>query len=187
MGRLGLTLITGPANAGKVRSLLERYLEALTGEPVLIVPNRPDVERVERELLARAAPARRLDRHLRRPLPADRLAVTTAVARVGPTRERRSLLRRAVAPTSLNGSRRLGALRRVRDALARRDSASSEPGSSSRTARRRPRPALRAYRAELERLGLVGPRAPARARGERSAATSTRGTASRCSPTASRI
>jgi ATP-dependent helicase/DNAse subunit B len=52
MSRLGLTLITGPANAGKVALLLRRYLDALDREPVLIVPNRSDVERTERELLA---------------------------------------------------------------------------------------------------------------------------------------
>jgi hypothetical protein len=49
-----LALIIGPANAGKVALLLERYLEQLGREPFLIVPNRPDVERVERELLQRA-------------------------------------------------------------------------------------------------------------------------------------
>jgi PD-(D/E)XK nuclease superfamily len=52
MGRLGLTLITGPANAGKVALLLRRYLDELEREPVLIVPIRSDVDRVERELLA---------------------------------------------------------------------------------------------------------------------------------------
>jgi ATP-dependent helicase/nuclease subunit B len=51
MGRLGLTLITGPANAGKVALLLRRYLDALPREPFLIVPNRPDVDRAERDLL----------------------------------------------------------------------------------------------------------------------------------------
>jgi ATP-dependent helicase/nuclease subunit B len=48
---VGLPLITGPANAGKVALLLRRYLEALDDEPYLIVPNRSDVERVERDLL----------------------------------------------------------------------------------------------------------------------------------------
>jgi ATP-dependent helicase/DNAse subunit B len=52
-----LRLIAGPANAGKVELLLGRYLDALESsqglEPVLIVPNRADVDRVERELLAR--------------------------------------------------------------------------------------------------------------------------------------
>jgi ATP-dependent helicase/DNAse subunit B len=49
---LGLNLITGPANAGKVALLLHRYLEVLPREPYLIVPNRSDVDRVERDLLA---------------------------------------------------------------------------------------------------------------------------------------
>ncbi len=48
-----LSLIVGPANAGKVELLLDRYLAALEREPVLIVPNRPDVDRVQRQLLAR--------------------------------------------------------------------------------------------------------------------------------------
>jgi len=48
---VGLNLITGPANAGKVALLLRRYLAALGDEPCLIVPNRSDVERVERDLL----------------------------------------------------------------------------------------------------------------------------------------
>jgi RecB family exonuclease len=55
-----LRLIAGPANAGKVELLLGRYLDALgtddlaepdVAEPLLIVPNRADVDRVERELL----------------------------------------------------------------------------------------------------------------------------------------
>jgi ATP-dependent helicase/DNAse subunit B len=50
---VGLSLLVGPANAGKVSLLLERYLEALPQEPFLIVPNRSDVDRVERELVAR--------------------------------------------------------------------------------------------------------------------------------------
>src|SRR5580765_2526463 len=49
----GLTLLSGPANAGKVALLLERYLGALDQDPILIVPHGPDVERIERELLAR--------------------------------------------------------------------------------------------------------------------------------------
>ena len=48
-----LSLIAGPANAGKVETLLDRYLAAIEREPILIVPNRSDVERVERDLLAR--------------------------------------------------------------------------------------------------------------------------------------
>lgn len=52
-----LRLIAGPANAGKVELLLGRYLDALSAptgpEPLLIVPNRADVDRVELELLER--------------------------------------------------------------------------------------------------------------------------------------
>jgi hypothetical protein len=50
---VGLSLVAGPAHAGKVALLLERYLARLDDEPVLIVPNRSDVDRVERDLLAR--------------------------------------------------------------------------------------------------------------------------------------
>jgi hypothetical protein len=52
-GSMALTLLAGPANAGKVALLLERYLGTLERDPVLIVPNRSDVDRVERELLKR--------------------------------------------------------------------------------------------------------------------------------------
>src|SRR6266540_30224 len=48
-----LRLVVGPANAGKVALLLERYLQELARSPVLVVPTRPDVEWVERDLLAR--------------------------------------------------------------------------------------------------------------------------------------
>ena len=50
---MGLSLVVGPAHAGKVALLLERYLAELPREPWLIVPNRADVERVERDLLRR--------------------------------------------------------------------------------------------------------------------------------------
>jgi ATP-dependent helicase/DNAse subunit B len=50
---MALTLLAGPANAGKVALLLDRYLSDLAREPVLIVPTGSDVERVERDLLAR--------------------------------------------------------------------------------------------------------------------------------------
>lgn len=50
---MGLSLVAGPAHAGKVALLLERYLARLDDEPFLIVPNRSDVDRVERDLLRR--------------------------------------------------------------------------------------------------------------------------------------
>src|ERR1700755_1501522 len=51
---MALTLLAGPANAGKVALLLDRYLADIGREPVLIVPTGSDVERVERDLLTRA-------------------------------------------------------------------------------------------------------------------------------------
>ena len=53
IGRMGLTLLAGPANAGKVELLLERYLDALDRDPVLIVPNASDIAERERDLLRR--------------------------------------------------------------------------------------------------------------------------------------
>jgi ATP-dependent helicase/DNAse subunit B len=51
---VSLSLVVGPAHAGKVALLLERTLERLDRDPWLIVPNRVDVERAERELVLRA-------------------------------------------------------------------------------------------------------------------------------------
>ena len=50
---MALSLVVGPAHAGKVALLLERYLESLERDPWLVVPNRGDIERVERDLLKR--------------------------------------------------------------------------------------------------------------------------------------
>lgn len=50
---MAMTLLAGPANAGKVAHLLDRYLADIAREPVLIVPTGSDVERVERDLLSR--------------------------------------------------------------------------------------------------------------------------------------
>jgi ATP-dependent helicase/nuclease subunit B len=47
-----LTLLAGPANAGKVALLLDRYAADIEREPVLIVPNRAEAQRVERDLVA---------------------------------------------------------------------------------------------------------------------------------------
>ena len=50
-----LQLVLGPANCGKIALLLDRFLEAADADldPFLIVPNRLDVEAVERELVSR--------------------------------------------------------------------------------------------------------------------------------------
>src|SRR3954467_7559478 len=53
---MGLRLLAGPATAGTRAALLDRYLADIAREPVLIVPNGSDVERVERDLLGRCGP-----------------------------------------------------------------------------------------------------------------------------------
>ena len=53
IGGVSLALLVGPANAGKVATLLDRYVAALDREPCLVVPNRGEVERIERDLLTR--------------------------------------------------------------------------------------------------------------------------------------
>jgi ATP-dependent helicase/DNAse subunit B len=50
---MGFSLVVGPAHAGKVALLLDRFVDALDRDPWLIVPNRVDVDRVERELAGR--------------------------------------------------------------------------------------------------------------------------------------
>jgi ATP-dependent helicase/DNAse subunit B len=50
---MGLSLVVGPAHAGKVALLLERYLGALERDPWLVVPNRAEIERIERDLIRR--------------------------------------------------------------------------------------------------------------------------------------
>jgi ATP-dependent helicase/nuclease subunit B len=114
---LGLTLITGPANAGKVALLLRRYLDVLPQEPYLIVPNRSDVEAVERELL-RLQPALlggsigTFDDLFRR------IATTGPdVRRVASPAQRTLIVRRALAGQSLNGLGRSARFGGFADAL----------------------------------------------------------------------
>jgi ATP-dependent helicase/nuclease subunit B len=51
---MGLSLVVGPAHAGKVALLLDRFLAELSRDPWLVVPNRHDIDRVERDLIRRA-------------------------------------------------------------------------------------------------------------------------------------
>lgn len=50
-----LRLVLGPVNSGKIALLQERFLNAVDGglEPILIVPNRPDADMIERDILRR--------------------------------------------------------------------------------------------------------------------------------------
>jgi ATP-dependent helicase/nuclease subunit B len=151
---LGLNVITGPANAGKVALLLRRYLEALPQEPFLIVPNRSDVERVERDLLVLqpalfAGSIGTFDDVFRR------LAQGGGESRPVATEAQRALLvRRALAGRSLNGLGRSARFGGFADALLA-VIAELESGLLDPTDLDGELAALyAAYRAELDRLGL---------------------------------
>src|SRR6476659_2815611 len=150
----GLTLLAGPANAGKVALLLERYLGALERDPILIVPHGSDVERIERELLAK-----------RGALLSGQIGtfddVFEQIARAGGSNrpvatdaQRQLIVRTAVAQTSLNGlgasSRFSGFSDALGSALAELESGLVEPDQLSGDL------ALlySSYRAELEKLGV---------------------------------
>jgi hypothetical protein len=131
MGRLGLTLVTGPANAGKLRRLLDAYLEALPAEPVLIVPTRPDVELVERELVARCGAllggfVGTFDDLFRRLAKGEDGALPATTAAQGSL-----VLARAVSSTSLNGlsasARSRGFVDALREAIRELESGLLEP------------------------------------------------------------
>ena len=49
-----LSLLVGPANAGKVEQLLERFRNDIERQPFLVVPNVGDIERSQRDLLRRS-------------------------------------------------------------------------------------------------------------------------------------
>ena len=151
---MGLTLLAGPANAGKVARLLERYLATLDREPLLIVPNRSDVEQVERDLLRRQTAllggsigtfddvferiARAGGRH--------RSVATEA--------QRLLIVRRAIAATALNGlgssARFSGFAESLATAIAELESGLLEPDKVEGDLGR----LYRSYRRELDRLGL---------------------------------
>jgi ATP-dependent helicase/nuclease subunit B len=50
-----LTLVTGPANAGKAGRVMGAYRERIADEPILVVPALRDVRHAQRELAARGA------------------------------------------------------------------------------------------------------------------------------------
>jgi ATP-dependent helicase/DNAse subunit B len=151
---MGLALVLGPAHAGKVALLLERYLEVLERDPWLVVPARGDVERVERDLIRRrpALLAGRIGtfddlfEHVargggdRRPVATDSqraLAVRHAIARVDLT----SL--GASAQTSGFAEALLGTVAELESALLDPDRLEGDLAVLAR-----------AYRDELDELGL---------------------------------
>jgi len=150
---MALSLIAGPANAGKVELLLDRYLDALAREPVLIVPNRSDVDRVERELLARrpallGGSIGTFDDLF------ERIAAGAGDARPLVSQAQRALLvRRALAGASLNGLSASARFGGFADALLQTvgelESSLLDPGSLDGDLAR----LHAAYRAELDRVG----------------------------------
>ena len=152
----GLTLLAGPANAGKVALLLERYLAR--ARP------RAGADRAERGRTSTASSASCSPAAARSSAARSGRSTTSssgsraATARTGPVAtdaQRALIVRRRVAAASLNGLGALGALRaasptRSLPALAELESGPLEPGRP----RRRPRALYAAYRAELDRLGL---------------------------------
>jgi len=151
---LGLNLITGPANAGKVALLLRRYLEALPEEPYLIVPNRSDVEAVERELLALQPVLLGGSIGTFDDLFA-RIARGGSDSRAVATEAQRALvIRRALAGRSLNGLGRSARFGGFADALlavvGELESGLLDPNDLEGELAA----LYAAYRAELDRLGL---------------------------------
>ena len=149
-----LSLLVGPANAGKVARLLDRYLENLDREPFLVVPNRAEVDRVERDLLAR------------RPALLGGTIGTfddlfDLVARgegrrppVVTEAQRTLVVRRALAGASLNGlgpsARFAGFGDTLLSAISELESGLVDPDEAGGDLA----PLYRAYRDELERLEL---------------------------------
>jgi ATP-dependent helicase/nuclease subunit B len=153
---MALTLLAGPANAGKVALLLERYLAELDREPVLIVPNRSDVDRVERELLASCGALMggsigTFDDVFRTIARSDASGGHRPVATDA---QRALIVRRIVSGASLNGWTRSAGFRGFADALA---STLGELESALVEADELPGELgalYGAYRSELDRLGL---------------------------------
>jgi ATP-dependent helicase/DNAse subunit B len=151
---VALTLIAGPAHAGKVELLLDRYLEVLDREPVLIVPNVADIDRRERDLLRRSGALlagavctfEDLFRRLARLDPAARPVLGDAA--------RQLVARRAIERTSLNGLGRSARFTGFADSLlaavAELESGLLDPEDLGGDLAR----LYASYRAELDDLGV---------------------------------
>src|SRR5262245_63309582 len=151
---MGLSLVVGPAHAGKVGLLLDRFLAELSRDPWLVVPNRVDVDRVERDLIRRAPALLAgsigtfddLFRHIadgsdERPAVASDAQRSLAVRRAVGARQLEGL--RASAATAGFADTLLVAIGELESALVDVDRLDGEL-----------RELVEAYRAELARLGL---------------------------------
>jgi hypothetical protein len=124
---VGLSLVVGPAHAGKVALLLDRFVEELGQDPWLVVPNRVEADRAERELVARcngllAGTIGTFDALF------ESLALASGDGRrlLGDA-ERHVLLRRVVDDASVPGSGHPGFADAVARTLAEVDGALVEP------------------------------------------------------------
>ena len=157
-GSMGLALVVGPAKAGKIARLLEEYLEVIERDPVLIVPGRADVERIERDLLARcgallAGSIGTFDDVFRE------LALGGEGAR--PVLERRAARARRAPRPRLHCAQRarpLRPLRRLRRLAPRRPLRARVGPARARSARRRPRAPLRRLSRRARPARALGPR-----------------------------
>ena len=151
---MGLALVVGPAKAGKIARLLDGYLEAIDRDPVLIVPNRTDVDRIERDLLRRTGAL--LDGSIGTFDDVFReVALADADARqVTGDAQRALVARRVLARTPLNGLGRSARFAGFADALlavlGELESGLVDPNDLEGELA----PLYGAYRAELDRLGL---------------------------------
>jgi ATP-dependent helicase/DNAse subunit B len=150
---VALTMLVGPAHAGKVARLLDGFLASIDREPFLIVPTGSDVERAERDLLRRAGA-----------LLGGKVGtfddIFAAIAAGGSTRplvtdgQRALLLRRVVAGARLDelaGSARFAGFPVALGAqLAELEAGLLEPAASGGDLGR----LHELYRGELDRLGL---------------------------------
>lgn len=145
---MGLSLVVGPAHAGKVALLLDRFVEEIDRDPWLVVPNRLEADRAERELVARcngllAGTVGTFDSLF------ESLAFGDGEAlRLLGEAERHVVLRRVVDDTASPAARHPGFADALARTLAEVDGALVEPDDLAE-----PLAGLvRGYRAELERL-----------------------------------
>ncbi len=151
---MGLSLVAGPAHAGKIALLLERYLERLDEEPFLIVPTGSDIERVERDLLRRAGclmggTIGTFDDLFRRLAGPDKRTVASDA-------QRTLLVRAAVASVARDGAELSSSARyggfadALGSAISELESGLLDPADLDGDLAR----LYTAYRAELDRLGF---------------------------------
>ncbi len=150
---MGLSLVVGPANAGKVALLLDRYSALAERDPVLVVPNRAEAERIELELLERTptlfgGSIGTFDDLF------DSIAFAGGEMKPAiPSAQRRLLVAQVISSASLNGLSASARFPGFADALAKAVEDASE-GLLDPDDLEGPLGALYArYLAELERLG----------------------------------